>query len=373
MEHTIQNTQSAGKDMVKFSVYRTTDAKSPGFNLEEYSRFKFGSKDMARKFGTKMAAGLFKSGILSADKPIVVCASPYQFIPTATFALKDYLIQGLNSLFLSQDPNFNPVQEARIYRESSYPDDYGQMDAARRMELIGKDRFHTDREYLLGKQIIFLDDIYITGGHQKVMMNMVERLGIQDQDIIMAYFAELADPSAHPSFENECNHAYVKDLISLSTVMNNEDFIFNTRVVKYILRYEDLDEFKMFIVFQPYKVIHTLYHLALGNGYHKEPLYHRNLEYIRQRLFPSVYQMKDDIKFLKLILPEYYMVYETTAKGGLYCKARLNDGLKGMSDELWKTVCYKIKSHFSERLIEIRNNSAAFRNYIEFTIYFKNQ
>lgn len=263
-----------------FSAVQIADTSRPGLNPIEYSRFKFGSKSIARKYGYHLAEEMIMAGMIDASPNvgIVVCSSPYSFIPTATFAMKDYFIQRLNR-HLSQFENTFSVEEAKIYRTLSYHEDYGSMDADQRMAMIGNDDFYVDALFLKGKKVIFLDDIRITGGHEKVMLRMVQKMNLECE-ITFAYYASLTDPASEPSYENVLNHAYVRTLKDVDNIIKDDEFLPNTRVVKFILNYADQRSFENFIDYQSQRTISNIYHLALGNNYHRVDRYRSNMAYI---------------------------------------------------------------------------------------------
>lgn len=274
-----------------FSLNHIEDKDEIPFSPVEYSKFKFGCKTVAKKFGYALADGFieafFQNPFLKKediavffDRQIVVCSSPYCFIPTATFAMKDYFIQRLNAYLISIGKNV--VQETKIHRTITYKEDYGNLNAEERLMLIGGDGFHIDREFVNGKTVLFLDDIKITGSHEKVVQKMIKDYNLDIQSIFL-YFAELTNKYIHPNIENHLNYYFVKSLLDLDKIIKNENFLLNTRVVKYILN-SDFEEFKNFIHYQPIRLVNSIYHLAIGNSYHKIDDYKTNLNYIKTLL-----------------------------------------------------------------------------------------
>lgn len=264
-----------------FSLHKISDRENLGFSAVEYSKFKFGDKDIAREYGHQLAEKFIQEYGHRLYKPIVVCSSPYCFIPTATFAMKDYFVQRLNEWLIN---NYHSVvQELQIYRTITYKEDYGGLSAEERMKLIGKDSFNIDASFLKGsgKLVLFLDDIKITGSHERVVARMIHDYGIDEVDHMFLYFAELTNREINPSIENDLNYAYVKNLLCLDKVIKNSNFIFNTRVVKYILNAPH-DEFVQFIQYQPILLVRTLYHLAIGNSYHKIDDYSPNFTFLKK-------------------------------------------------------------------------------------------
>jgi hypothetical protein len=154
------------------------------------------------------------------------------------------------------------------------------MSAEQRYTLISGDTFYIDREFLKGKQLIFLDDIKITGTHEWMIVNMLNRHNVSNT-CYMLYFAELMDPSIPPNIENRLNYAYVKSLDEIDSIIKNEQFCFNTRVVKLILN-SQAHLFDRFIEKQNSRFVRNLYYQAIGNEYFKFSKYLRNLTQLKE-------------------------------------------------------------------------------------------
>lgn len=265
-----------------YSLHKITHAGHFGFSPDDYSRFKFGDDAVAEKFGTSLAEGFIEHHLKGQEVPqFVVVSSPYSFIPTATFAMKNYFVFHLNRWLAAHG---HPVlQETKVHRTITYKEDYGELDAEQRLKLIGNDSFHIDRHFLIGKKVIFLDDIKITGGHERMILKMVDAYDLSN-DVYLLYYAELQNKSIHPNIENHLNYHFVKSIFHLEKIIQGEQFFINTRIVKYILNY-DFDSFCIFLQNQTDKFVNLLYNMALGNGYHTIEVYQKNLNFIKNYLF----------------------------------------------------------------------------------------
>lgn len=260
-----------------------------GFDPNAYSRFKFGDELVAKDFGQQLAEG-FIAGYLKdnfIENQIVVISSPYSFIPTATFAMKNYFVHQLNRWLVAHGGLV--VQEAKVHRTITYKEDYGALSAEERMNLIGNDSFHIDKHFLDHKTLIFLDDIRITGSHERMILKMVDQYQMKN-DIHLLYFAELANKDIHPNVENLLNYHHVKSIFDLEGIVKSGAFCFNTRIVKYILN-SDFNSFSIFIANQTEEFINMLYNLALGNGYHTIDAYALNLKYIKNKIDTKNYKL----------------------------------------------------------------------------------
>lgn len=273
-----------------YSLHKIYEDKNFPFSAVKYSRFKFGDKNIAREFGFALANGFIKeylsiSPVLGMSPPsqLVVVSSPYNFIPTATFAMKDYFIQKLNEYLVT---NSHPViQETKIHRVVTYKEDYGNLSAEERLQLIGNDSFHIDKEFIRGKVVLYLDDVKVTGGHEKVVKRMIREYGLANRSIFL-YFAELINQSIPANIENVLNYYYVKDLLSINKIIRDSEFLPNTRVIKYILN-SPIEECSSFLNYQPLKLLSTIYHLAIGNSYHLIEEYSSNLLSIKKLLLQN--------------------------------------------------------------------------------------
>lgn len=76
----------------------------------------------------------------------------------------------------------------------------------------------------------------------------------------------------------------------------------------------------------------------------------------------------NDISFVKAILPDHYVVKESSNPGSIYCKSET--GIPEVKGDLhWNTVFSAIKSHFGDRFQEVFHNTCT--NHVDFTIYLK--
>lgn len=266
-------------------IYNLHDVKSEEnfpFSPEDYSEFKYGNKQISKKFGYALAKGFIdkhKNDLL--EKDIVVLPSPYSFIPTATYSMTMYFIYQLNYWLKKQ--NKKTVEIVKIHRDITYKEDYGSLSAKKRLELIGNDKFHIDTFLVKDKLLLFLDDIKISGSHQFVIERMIKKYSL-DNDCFFIYFAALKNSTIHPKIENFFNNAKIKSIYDLDEIIESGNFKFNTRVVKIILS-QKTNEFDDFIEYKNSNFKENLYHLAIGNGYHKMDVYKQNLDYLEGLLF----------------------------------------------------------------------------------------
>lgn len=241
----------------------------------DYSQFKHGSKTVAREFGKKLADHTKGEFERFRNKTIVFFSAPHGNIPTASNALMDYLLSGLSLTFLEYNIT---VKQGKINRLYTYTEDYGKMSKEEREKLISKDRFIFDRTNVREEDIlVFVDDIKITGQHEVKIIQMIEEEQIKNEILLMYLFEYTGD---RPSIEHDLNHKSVRNLIDVNDIIRNDEFIFNTRVVKFILN-SNVTEFVNFITYQSDTFRETLLKHSILNGYHLIDNYKMNFNILK--------------------------------------------------------------------------------------------
>ena len=104
---------------------------------------------------------------------------------------------------------------------------------------------------------------------------MLNRFEIKN-NLHFIYFAELVNKTIHPKIENVLNNSFIKSIFDLNKIIELGNFKFNTRVIKYMLCYDEKD-FNEFIASQSKSFCFELYNLAIGNSYHTIKEYAGNL------------------------------------------------------------------------------------------------
>jgi len=256
------------------------------FDAQAYSRFKYGSFHDSYRFGVELGRKIVKWCIENLERgdKVMISGAPYNQIPVASTQLAKFTAMYCQSI--TKKYIFDTF---KVDRKHSYHVDYGAMSAEEREALISSDKFTLTAD-LSNCTVIFIDDIVITGTHERNMEKMIIEQGLNNicHDIVYAYYAELANPECCPSIESDLNHASIrKDYSNLPEFLFEfgDRLLINTRLVKFIMSMPE-EKFN--------EVIHggmttdefqkELYRLVLANGYDEEPLYASNFQTLKDSI-----------------------------------------------------------------------------------------
>ncbi len=267
---------------LNYSLYKITDQHNCPFSESEYSKFKFGDSALAKKFADELFEGFISEHkeLILAHNEVVILPSPYHSIPTASNYLSFHFKTRMNAFLYEHHKK--ALVESKIYRNQTYTTDYGNLDYNERVRLIANDTYYIDRNFINGKLCLFMDDIKITGSHEHIVKKILAQYNVEGNFVFM-YFAELLNKDIHPNIENYYNYFYVKDVESLSKIINADSFVFNTRTVKYILKLERSELISLMEKVEA-PLFEQLFHLAVSNNYHTIADYQENLSYINQSI-----------------------------------------------------------------------------------------
>jgi hypothetical protein len=264
-----------------FAAQAIYDIENLEFSATDYSKFKFGESQIAAEYGKILAKKFIEKhhDLLLEHAEIVIISSPFNAIPTASFAMTYFFKKEINSFLFEHGKQ--AAMDSKIHRYKTYSTDYGNLDFEARKKLISTDKYHLDKSFLEHRLCLFLDDVKITGSHEYVIRQQIELHGLHDKGTFgFVYFAELKNANVAPQFENVLNYAHVKGIKEIVVLMQSPTFWFNTRVVKFILISQKAD-IEYFIKNVTKEKIESLVHWAIANNYHQMAEYQENLDLMR--------------------------------------------------------------------------------------------
>lgn len=271
----------------RHALHVIQEIESVPFSSIEYSKFKFGDSNIAEKYGNELFE-YFQNSLLpeliAKHNNFLIYSSPYAQIPTSSY----YLTQSFYSAFSdylkkNQIKNIN-VRFCKIKRCQTYTDDYGALSAEARFNLIKNDTYEFVNIPTLDGVCIFIDDISITGTHQRVVEKLLHDSLIETTSLFI-YYAKLNNPEICPSFENELNYSFISNVMKLTEVVLTDSYKITTRTTKYILSLQIKDlEYLVGKIMQheKYSILNELVDNSHANGYNNIELYKQNLKTLKR-------------------------------------------------------------------------------------------
>ena len=290
-KHTHTHTHTHTHNMIKhklqiprFSLHQFDNRENLGFSAIDYSKLKYGSGTIAKKFGEELAQKFFEEHYdIIVSKQLIVMESAYASIRNAASLITVHFVNKLNNLIA--ELNGNHVERMKINRLVPYITDYGKLSVKKRVNLLKKDTFTIDAAFVKNKFMIFLDDIFITGTHQLKIEEMLTNYELSMEDAMCVYYAELIDPMQDPSIESYLNNSYVSNIKFLGSLIMDEtnygEYKVIVRTVKTVLQEQDTKVIKEFIKNMNTKLVAEIYYSCLGEGYYKNPAFSTNFAILR--------------------------------------------------------------------------------------------
>jgi FMN phosphatase YigB (HAD superfamily) len=227
----------------RYSVHSLVSKHSLPISAEKYSRFKFGDLSIAKMYALELFECFINNHsqwLQLNNRPIVIYSSPYSSIPTSSYYLTKYFFDSLKG-YLSDVLKLNTqVLFGKINRCQTYSEDYGAMSSEQRYNLIKNDTYVFSEEPREDWRLVFIDDISITGTHQRVIEDIM-KLNNYSNESLFLYYSKLDNPIIDPVIENELNYNYVNSSNKLLEIIYSGSFGLTTRAVKYILMLPESD------------------------------------------------------------------------------------------------------------------------------------
>jgi FMN phosphatase YigB (HAD superfamily) len=265
----------------RYSVHSLVTKHSLPISAEKYSRFKFGDLTIAKIYAVELFEYFINNHsqwLQLNNKSVVIYSSPYSYIPTSSYYLTKYFFDLLKSYLCDELKVNTQVLLSKINRCQTYSEDYGAMSSQQRYDLIKNDTYVFSDEPHKDWRLLFIDDISITGTHQRVIEDIM-KVHNYSNDCIFLYYSKLDNPIIDPIIENELNYNYVNSSNKLLEIIYSDSFGLTTRAVKYILKLPK-SEFQNFIkslIFNgKIDIVEKIHTSSINNQYNKIDLFIKN-------------------------------------------------------------------------------------------------
>lgn len=256
----------------RLAVHRFSSLEGAPFDVGAYSRLKFGSDRVARRFGHAMAEAFFAAQRGALRQPCVVIPAPSTTVPVAATLLARHFTRRLNALLVGAGEA--PVEWTQIHRNVSYADNYASLPHEERRRLLAIDRLSINRGFVAGKYLIFIDDCSITGAHEDKLSALLAEEGLDNPHAFVC-FARYEGADA--AIEHRLNHAAIQGARDLIALAAEPDHAVTTRALRLLLEHPEAD-FEALLRAAPARFIEDSFHAAIVKHYHLHGPYVANFK-----------------------------------------------------------------------------------------------
>lgn len=196
-----------------------------------YSRFKYGDGEVAGIYGTMLAEKALEDGIIGKGT-YAVTSSGYKIAPPASHSMLAPFVDRVRQA--SPETIIKPF---KINRGVLTQGDYASMDITERQKIMEKNGLSMPEGFDSSVDgVIALDDILVTGSHERMLHKLFIRSGLSETPISYAYILKVEDGCADPRVEAEINHCAIRSLSHVAQLSRETSlFVPNARICKMVV------------------------------------------------------------------------------------------------------------------------------------------
>lgn len=264
---------------MQFYTHKFSSLDTCNFNAKDYSRLKIGSTRVADDFGKEMAIQFYNEFkyVLSHGN-VVILPSAFNMLEIAAYLLAKQFMQHLNILLAKA--NMPIVKWSIIHRTISYFKDYAKLSEDERTSLLSKDKFFINRDFIKNKTLVFVDDVYITGTHERKIKEFVREEQLNNQ-CIFAYYCMYS--GSDPTIESKLNTVGVSCEQDYIDTINEPNHKIIVRTCKYVLNLP-VAQCKELLLKLSDSYINDLYNACILEEYHINPEFSDTFQLLNKRL-----------------------------------------------------------------------------------------
>jgi hypothetical protein len=277
----------------EFALYRLDRDGSAGgvaipgpFDAVRYSRYKYGSTVAAGWFARALGQAFLDRQARLAHQPrLLIASSPYRRVPTAANALAVRFAAVLNAARAGR--GLPPAPLVHIERMAASAGDYGTLSTEARTRLMAVNALSFDRlrPRADGAHLIVVDDVKVTGAHQRCLIRASETLPLGSRTFVhIAAFDGVGPQWLDPALEDRLNHAVIGTLDDLAGLVSESDFTWNVRVCKFLLCPASRGDLPSFLIRMTDRFVRELRHNSLIDGYARMDAYRESHGIVQREL-----------------------------------------------------------------------------------------
>lgn len=249
------------------AAYQVSEAGS-ALDAAAYSRYKYGSRAAVAGFAETVAelAVAKLPGLLAAS--VTVTAPAARAVPIGADLLADGVLRAVNHTRAGR--GVGPAVRAKLHRFAVPADDYGAKNEAGRRALLAAERISGIPGLFAGRDVVIVDDLWVTGASAEVTVDAVARYGPRSVTYLVIATVEPGYAARRPEVEFDLNHAAVDSLDALGELCRSDRVTVNQRFCKFVLR-QPPETLAAWLPGVPDATAWQLYASVLAEGFRLEP------------------------------------------------------------------------------------------------------
>lgn len=243
------------------------DESGAPFDMEAYSRLKYGDRSLTRDYGYGLARVFIDRHPALANDPgrMLVTSASYKYLSTASEGIAEYFFLALNAFRVQR--GLEPAMKLHVIRFKIGKDDYATATAAERAHDLHTTVRHLDTELVRGSVVVVIDDARITGSTE---LRALERLLPCEPAAICSLHVAIVDEEwasrdENAGIENVMNKTLTTTLNDIAAAIEAGNFRLNTRVFRAMMECPDPDAFYQFLTARSDAFLEEMY-TALVSG-----------------------------------------------------------------------------------------------------------
>ncbi len=219
-------------------------------DIHAYSRMKYGDPIATKRLAIQLTAKILThpetARCIHSGEPIVVTSSAFGIVPTASYALT----REVTKLLIASGVK---VERIKFNRQGDFATNhYGTLTAAERTKKMASRKISLkddDRKRVAGRFVVVIDDINVTGSHERKLNQVLSQTDARDWAFAYLYFLDRDLSATKPETEEYLNRAEIKtvlDLLDFFRIYPNGTGLktrLNSRALKFILSTEPESEY----------------------------------------------------------------------------------------------------------------------------------
>lgn len=213
------------------------DANGKDFDAEAYSRMKYGAHGDTKHFATKIAESLKEEAPHIYDTEVAPAfLVAYKAVVPACGYLTRYCLDRINRTRV--ESGLEPAEMIHVRKESVTNTDYSTASVEAREAELASIGFSLEGQPIDNRSVVILDDIRISGGAEKRILEVIEDEPQTPSSVILGYIAvfDAQQAAISPNVESHINTTAVTGITDLVEIVGSKHgFDLNIRTLKLIM------------------------------------------------------------------------------------------------------------------------------------------